>query len=84
MFRLLAAAALSLTMLTPAAAIAQDAKAPAAKAAAAPKVGKDQKVCRHKFPDGKQTTWVCQKEQPCCAWDEIRYTKCGSTITRCL
>jgi|LNFM01.1.fsa_nt_gb hypothetical protein len=84
MFRLLAAATLAVSMFGPAAAIAQDSKAPAAKAVAAPKVGKDQKVCRHKFPDGKQTTWVCQKEQPCCAWDEIRYTKCGSTITRCL
>ncbi len=89
MFRLLAAATLAATLavslLGPAAAIAQDAKAPAAKAAApALKVGKDQKVCRHKFPDGKSTTWVCDKAQPCCAWDEIRYTKCGSTITRCL
>ncbi len=68
------------------AAMAQDAKAPPKKAAssAAPKVGKDQKVCRHRFPDGKSTTWVCQKDQPCCAWDEIRYVKCGNTITRCL
>ena len=69
-------------------AIAQEPKAPAAakaaKAAPAPKVAKDEKVCRHRFPDGKSTTWVCKKEQPCCAWDEIRYVKCGSTITRCL
>ncbi len=84
MFRLLAAATRAVSLFTPVSAFAQDAKALSAKAAAAPKVGKDQKVCRHKFPDGKSTTWVCDKAQPCCAWDEIRYTKCGSTITRCL
>ena len=84
MFRLLAAATLAVSLFAPVSAFAQDAKALSAKAAAAPKVGKDQKVCRHKFPDGKSTTWVCNKAQPCCAWDEIRYTKCGSTITRCL
>lgn len=84
MFRLLAAATLAVSLFAPVSAFAQDAKALSAKAAAAPKVGKDQKVCRHKFPDGKSTTWVCDKAQPCCAWDEIRYTKCGSTITRCL
>ncbi len=85
MFRLFAAASLAISLLAPVGAIAQDAKAPAAKAvAAAPKIGKDQKVCRHKFPDGKPTTWVCDKAQPCCAWDAIRYTKCGSTITGCL
>lgn len=84
MKRILAAALLAASMLAPAVVSAQEAKAPAAKAAA-PKVGKDQKVCRHKFPgDTKVTTWTCQKEQPCCAWDAIRYTKCGSTITNCL
>lgn len=87
MYRLLATLVLAAAVLTPPAAIAQEAKAPAAppkKSTAAPAVGKDQKVCRHRFPDGKNVTWVCQKEQPCCAWDEIRYVKCGSTITRCL
>ena len=86
MTRILAALALAAVLLVPPVAIAQEpaAKAPAAKAASTPKVGKDQKVCKHRFPDGKQTTWVCDKEQPCCAWDEIRYVKCGSTITRCL
>lgn len=85
MTRILASLALAAALIGGPAAIAQDAKAPAAKKAApAQKVGKDQKVCRHRFPDGKSTTWVCQKEQPCCAWDEIRYVKCGSTITRCL
>ncbi len=86
MIRLVAALTLGASLLAMPVAIAQDAKAPAAKAAApaTPKAGKDQKVCRHRFPDGKSTTWVCQKDQPCCAWDEIRYVKCGSTITRCL
>lgn len=83
MIRIIAALALGAATIATPVAIAQDAKAPAAKTAA-PKVGKDQKVCSHRFPDGKRTTWVCQKEQPCCAWDEIRYVKCGSTITRCL
>jgi hypothetical protein len=84
MIRILAALGLAAALLVPAAVAQEAGKAPAAKAAAAPKVGKDQKVCRHRFPDGKSTTWVCQKEQPCCAWDEIRYVKCGNTITRCL
>jgi len=84
MIRVLASLVLATAILVPPVA-AQNTSAPKAKSAAsAPKVGKDQKVCRHRFPDGKQTTWVCQKEQPCCAWDEIRYVKCGSTITRCL
>ncbi len=86
MTRLLALLALAATGFAAPAALSQEASPPAKtqKAASAPKIGKDQKVCRHKFPDGKSTTWVCAKEQPCCAWDEIRYVKCGSTITRCL
>jgi hypothetical protein len=86
MIRSIATLALAASLLAPALALAQDTKAPAKQAtkAATPKVGKDQKVCRHRFPDGKRTTWVCQKDQPCCAWDEIRYVKCGNTITRCL
>ena len=82
MIRILASLALAASLLVPPVAVAQTA-APKAKAST-PKVGKDQKVCRHKFPDGKLTTWVCDKQQPCCAWDEIRYVKCGSTITKCL
>jgi hypothetical protein len=27
---------------------------------------------------------VCKKEEPCCAWHEINYVKCGSTVTGCL
>ena len=49
-----------------------------------PKVGKDQKMCRYKFPDGERRSWVCHKAVPCCAWDAIKYTKCGTTITGCL
>lgn len=54
------------------------------KKEAAPKAGKGEKVCRYKFPTGERRTWVCKKEEPCCAWDAIKYVKCGSTITGCL
>lgn len=90
MFRLfagLAGIALAASLILPPAVLAQDAKAPtakAAKSASTPKVGKDQKLCRYRFPDGENRSWVCQKEQPCCAWDAIKYVKCGSTITNCL
>lgn len=62
---------------------AQDAKPKATKAAAT-KVGAGLKVCKYKFPNGEKRSWTCEKAQPCCAWDEIQYTKCGSTITGCL
>jgi hypothetical protein len=61
--------------------IAQDA---AVKKSAEPKAGPGQKVCRYRFPTGERRTWVCKKEEPCCAWDAIKYVKCGSTITGCL
>lgn len=51
---------------------------------ATPKAGKDEKVCRYKFPSGERRVWVCKKAEPCCAWDAIKYVKCGSTITGCL
>lgn len=85
MTRIIAALALSAAMLAPTALLAQDAQPKAKPAASAPKIGKNQKVCSHKFPGAtKVTTWVCDKEQPCCAWDAINYVKCGSTITKCL
>ncbi len=86
MTRLLASLALAACLLVPHAAFAQTPPpAPkAAKSTAAPKISKDQKVCRYRFPTGKQETWVCQRDQPCCAWDAINYVKCGSTITGCL
>jgi hypothetical protein len=71
-------------LLAPMVAVAQDAKAPAKAASALPKVGKDQKVCKYKFPGGETRVWTCKKEEPCCAWDAISYVKCGSTITGCL
>lgn len=83
----LAALALTAAFVVPPAVLAQDAKAPPAKSSKAqstPKIAKDQKLCRYRFPDGERRTWVCQKEQPCCAWDAIKYVKCGSTITNCL
>jgi hypothetical protein len=55
-------------------------KAAAAKSKAAPGI----KTCNYKFPDGERRTWSCHKEEPCCAWDAIKYVKCGSTITNCL
>lgn len=86
MSRWLALAVLgSSLLLTPMLASAQDTKAPATKAASAlPKVGKDQKVCKYKFPGGETRVWTCKKEEPCCAWDAISYVKCGSTVTGCL
>ena len=72
---------LSVAMLSTA-----DAQQPAAKAqaSAVPKAGKGEKVCRHKFPSGEAKAWVCKSEEPCCAWDEIKYVKCGSTTFKCL
>ena len=71
-----------------AAPLASAQQAPAAKKApassAGPKAGAGEKVCRHKFPDGTPNAWVCKKEEPCCAWDEIKYVKCGSTVFKCL
>ena len=87
MLRQLSALALALAVaLSAPAAVAQDAKAPAKPAAkaATPKVGADEKLCRYRFPDGEQRAWTCKKVEPCCAWDAIKYVKCGSTITGCL
>jgi len=54
-------------------------------AAATPKGGKGEKVCRVKLKySGELKTWVCKTEEPCCVWHEINYVKCGSTITGCL
>jgi len=63
-------------------AMAQD-KAKSSKPAAT-KVGKDEKLCKYRFPSGEMRQWVCKKAEPCCAWDAISYVKCGSTITGCL
>ena len=89
MTRKLAALAFALGLaLAPAALMAQGStsKAPASKAPAAQsvKAGKGEKVCRYRFPSGELRSWVCKKEEPCCAWDLIKYVKCGSTITGCL
>lgn len=79
MNRLLAAATLVLSIALAPASFAAD-----KKSEPTPKVGKNEKVCRYKFPDGEKRTWVCDKEVPCCVWDEIKYVKCGNTITKCL
>ena len=78
-----AATALALGMAMPA--TAQQSAAPKAAAKTAePKAGKGEKVCRHRHPDGTRRAWVCKQEEPCCAWDEIKYVKCGSTVFKCL
>jgi hypothetical protein len=76
----LAAASFALGASAP---VAQQPPAPK-KAAAGPKAGKGEKVCRHKFPSGETKTWVCKQAEPCCAWDMFSYVKCGSTVTGCL
>jgi hypothetical protein len=83
MIRVLAAAILALSIAAvPSGVSAQDGKSKSE--AALPKVGKDEKLCQYRFPSGEKRSWVCKKEQPCCAWDLISYVKCGSTITGCL
>jgi curli biogenesis system outer membrane secretion channel CsgG len=76
------AAALSVGAMTTAGAQTAEPKKAAAKAS--PKAGPGMKVCTYKFPTGEKRQWTCEKAQPCCAWDQINYTKCGSTITGCL
>lgn len=72
------AVAFAVGMGAPVMAQSEKAKAPVVKA------GKGEKVCRYTFPTGEKRAWVCKKEEPCCAWDLIKYVKCGSTITKCL
>jgi len=76
------------SLALPSLATAQDAAKAGAKSAGPVqtkvKAGKGEKVCRHKFPDGTPKVWVCKSDDPCCAWDEIRYVKCGSPTFRCL
>lgn len=78
------AALASIAMAIPAVQAQQAAPAKKAAAVSTPKAGAGEKVCRHKFPDGTPKAWVCKKEEPCCAWDEIKYVKCGSTVFKCL
>jgi len=85
MIRIVASVALiaGLLALGPGASVAQ--QTPAPKQAAVVKAGKGQRVCRVKLKyTGEIRTWVCKKEEPCCAWHEINYVKCGSTTFGCL
>ncbi len=77
----LAAAAIA---FAPLGAFAQQTSPKKPAAITLPKAGPGEKVCRHKFPDGTPQAWVCKSEEPCCAWDEIKYVKCGSTVFKCL
>ena len=71
--------ALSLS-LAPAAPMAQQ-----SQKAAAPKVGKGEKLCRTKLKySGEVRAWVCKKDELCCVWHEINYTKCGAAGLNCL
>lgn len=83
MFRIVTARLFALMLiLTPSIGSAQ--QTPASKPAALPKAGAGEKVCRHTHPSGEKKAWVCKKEEPCCAWDEINYVKCGSVTFKCL
>ena len=83
MLRLFTASAFAL-MLTLAPSISSAQQSSASKAAALPKAAAGEKVCRHTHPSGEKKAWVCKKEEPCCAWDEINYVKCGSVTFKCL
>ena len=51
----------------------------------AQKAGKGEKVCKVKMKySGQIRTLVCKVDEPCCAWHEINYVKCGSPAFRCL
>ena len=77
------AVALAATVSAPEPSLAQQSSAKTA--AATPKPGKGEKVCRVKLKySGETRTWICKTEEPCCVWHEINYVKCGSTITGCL
>jgi hypothetical protein len=79
---LAAALGLSALALVPVGSLAQ--QTPSAKGSTA-KAGKGEKVCRIKMKySGDIKTFVCKKDEPCCAWHEINYVKCGSTVTGCL
>ena len=80
---LAAALAIGVLTLAPVGPLAQ--QAPAPKAAATVNAGKGEKVCRIKMKySGEVKSFVCKKDEPCCAWHEINYVKCGSTVTGCL
>jgi hypothetical protein len=52
---------------------------------AATKAGKGHKVCRIRLKfSGELRTFVCKRDEPCCAWHEINYVKCGSPTFGCL
>jgi len=54
-------------------------------AALAQKAGRGEKVCKIKMKySGQIRTFVCKIDEPCCAWHEINYVKCGSPVFRCL
>lgn len=82
MRKLAAAVLFTIAVVSPT--TAQQVDAPKPKASAKTKPAPGMKTCTYKFPDGEKRTWTCRKEEPCCAWDAIKYVKCGSTVTNCL
>lgn len=86
MLRMFAVLTMSIAIVFSAPAVFAKDKAAKASGAGWPaaKASKGEKVCRYKFPTGEKRAWVCKQAEPCCAWDEINYVKCGSTITGCL
>jgi hypothetical protein len=81
MLRIACVLGCALGFMVTTAVLAQTATSPTK--AAAVKVAKDEKVCRHRFADGEIKTWVCKKDAACCSWDDAKYVRCG-TITGCL
>jgi hypothetical protein len=86
--RIIAASLLAASTAFAPMALAQQQQPQAKQAAPAqtplPKAGPGEKVCQHTFSDKTTRAWVCKQAEPCCAWDEIRYVKCGSPVFRCL
>jgi hypothetical protein len=50
----------------------------------AAKVGKGQKLCRSRRPNGSVKTWTCGADQPCCVNHTFNLYTCGSQLLKCL
>ena len=51
---------------------------------AASKLGKNQKLCRSRKPDGSVKAWTCGADQPCCVNHFFNLYTCGSQLLKCL
>jgi hypothetical protein len=61
-----------------------EAKGSAMATEAASKLGKNQKLCRSRKPDGSVKTWTCGISQPCCVNHTFNLYTCGSQLLQCL